>query len=209
MEEMIIVVSNSDWKTMQDIKPAVPPTLEGSEVGCARWVGEATMTYHSDDGFITNDRTAAATGLVFEQSGTAGAGAHEPVTFELKEGSLAWSVTSTFFCTLSFSASYDLSSTGEGGLTITEGTAALLYHGFAYTYVYGEGECEEDNSSYHYTFSGDEDWFHTAPSEVSEDPSHLRGTFSFATATYTYTYTWDLRAAPPEPSPSPVVAAGQ
>jgi hypothetical protein len=202
MEEMIIIISNSDWKTMQDIEPAVPPTLEGSEIGCSRWVGEATMTYHRDDDFGIYDRKGEASDLVFEAEG--GSGAADTQQLELKSGTLEWSFESfskVVGCSAKFSGTFPVISVdAHSSLSVTPVDDKMTYRGTASTRVFGEGECSIGNASYKYTFTGPETWFSTGPdTQISNDPKHLTGERTYTEGVVTIHYTWDLRAAPPEP----------
>lgn len=69
IEELLLIVSNSDPDP--NATPAVLPTdvpfmLSASNVGCWKWVGQATQQTISDDGNIRSTNTARAVDLVFE-----------------------------------------------------------------------------------------------------------------------------------------------
>jgi len=203
VEEIVVMISNSDWQGKQKLNPATTPTLEASKTPCSRWVGEATMTYHRDDGFTVEDRTATAHDLVFEAAPAQGTAA-TTIKFALTKGTLDWTMSSTLGCTVTDSHTFDAMDGETGNLTVTAAGDHLAYSGYVSTRVAGSGECHGDSGSYSYSFSGDEIWFRTGPQQhVSNDLSHLAGEYSYSgggASPFTYHYTWDLRAAPPEPS---------
>lgn len=203
MEQMILIISNSDWRTMQDVSPATPPTLEGSETGCSRWVGEATMDYHRDDDYGIYDRTAEATDLVFEAAVSASAA--DTQQLELKSGTLAWSFeaySKIVGCAAKFSGTFSATVGGSSSLSVTPADNKMTYRGRASTQVSGEGECSVGSASYEYSFTGPETWFSTGPvTQISGDPAHLVGEYNYVEGIVTIHYTWDLRAAPPEDGP--------
>lgn len=210
MEQMIIIISNSDWRTMQDIKPAVPPALEGSEAPCSRWVGEATLTLHRDNRAFLDvmDLTIFAHDLEFEPAPDQ-EGVTTATKFLLKKGTLDFSVTFTVDCTATYSHTYDATDNGGGDLTVTASGDHLSYRGRVYTYLSGSTECWEGPGHYTFSWSGDYAWFWTGPvDQVSDDLSHLAGEYTHTHSGgdviwVTEHYTWDLHAAPVEASPAP------
>jgi hypothetical protein len=193
MEEMIIIISNSDWETMQDVKPAVPPTLEGSEIGCTRWAGEVTMTHHRGG----EDWTATATGLVFEIPDSTGP--NISTAFELKAGTLKLDWQATAGCTVSGTFTAPVTQEGGGSLNLSFDSLGRRYSASAHTYVEGSGSC----GGFSYSFAGQLYWLLTGPGyQTTDDPSHLTGEYTEEGTSpqnaYIRHYQWDLRAVPAE-----------
>jgi hypothetical protein len=68
IEELVIIISNSDWETKGKLQPASPPTLTAYTSGCPDFVGTASVVEH--DGSIV--LTVNVSGLRFQYIKTEG-----------------------------------------------------------------------------------------------------------------------------------------
>jgi hypothetical protein len=224
VEELMIVISNSEWKDRSHVlKPAYPPRLNVTNVACRGWKFEGTahMDYADEFGQLDETTRVSGTFLRLRQAGDDG-GARTMEMYQMSGGQGSWTHTgSDILC----------AGSGSGSFTPTGGSHATLllrpfatdtiavdyeagnrrYHGFGsegpgvflaqhVTYICADGTMPEVNIA---TVAH---WFltETVPTQqVSADGKTIKGAFTFTEEGDSFRpvvieYAWEMTALPPE-----------
>jgi len=121
LEELVIILSNSDWEAGPPLDPVRDAKLVATNIGCWQWTGTASTTTYTQDALTNITDIVAAEGLRFERLRTAeapgGNGTWE--LYETKpEGTANWSIQGTVSdCTYAGSATVAVQQ-GEGSIQI-------------------------------------------------------------------------------------------
>jgi hypothetical protein len=190
IEELVVIIGNSDWQNKQTVNPREPMTLKAYPTGCAAWSGTTTTTniITSTNPDLTITEVAQST-MRFEIDPTFVTPGEPRQYWEVVSGHLSWRVTVTGACTGSAQGSVTIPRGPPGEemarLTIWEEGGALVYMG-------NQGPVPGDVPAYTITCPGSSEpparmtvfiihgWFGTdeANNKVSLDGKSISGDFT-------------------------------
>jgi hypothetical protein len=221
--ELTLVISNHEWKDRtHQLKPAYPPRLNVTNVGCRGWKfeGEATLTSTGAEVHVNEKTTVNAT-YMREKIGD-DSDSHPFIVLRVTEGSGSWTHSGV---------SYDCTANGSGSFDLTGGVYTVLFlwnhatdHETGTQYTPGirrysgfgsEGPevfsrlmvqyiCPAGGSHDTLVYSAHR-WFmtETVPTQQANDAGDvIEGAFTTSDdsdgVVTTFAYTWKMTALPPE-----------
>ncbi|HSP54934.1 MAG TPA: hypothetical protein VLS25_05040 [Dehalococcoidia bacterium] len=200
IEELVIIVSYSNWEDKDVMMPAENAVLHANDSGCSRWAGEATAAYHNAQiGDFTE--TATARNVVFERIPPEPG----PIGWELFKavsGTVKWEVSGYIGgCSLSGSVTVQVQD-GDGILQVsnyvTTPEGDRMYNGSAASEAIlpVTMACPDSPPVLLEWAKGLYSWFSTGGMQlVGQDGSRLVGQFDNMLGGSGEQYTWDLSAA--------------
>ncbi|HSP55342.1 MAG TPA: hypothetical protein VLS25_07120, partial [Dehalococcoidia bacterium] len=199
VEELVIIISYSNWEDQDAITPSEPPSLHANDSGCSKWFGVATATYHNTQiGDYTE--TATAQNVVFDRVPPP-PGPYGWETFKTVSGSVKWEVSGTIGdCSLSGSVTAPVKD-GDGFIQVSNYLVTpedqRMYNGSAASEAVMPVTmaCPDGPPVVFEWVKTLYSWFSTGGEQpVGQDGSRLIGQFD---STYNGTgdhYTWDFSA---------------
>ena len=206
VEELVIIISNSDWQEKDAITPAEHPKLTAKSAGCGDWVGTATMyRRNTPAGPWDWDETVTATAQNVVWERVPAETDDDPFTwgmFKIVSGTVKWEVSGSEGGCPPYSGSVTVQTKdGFGVLEVSNDLTApvgdLMYIGIASTdetLLVTMPSCGPFSPWVSTAYLGS--WFDTGDQGLAyEDRSRLIGQYDFTEGSFVQRFTWDFSAA--------------
>jgi hypothetical protein len=201
VEELVLIISNSDWQGKQPLNPDEQPRLVAGSFGCATWVGTVTNYWHMTGSGTNLSMSITATDVVFQlhpegssddwwdyhaQSGTLNVTLDSGPGNDCDEhgsGTVSVDPNETGYLRVS-----NLLLTPEGAERTYTGNA-MSNQTISYNWSCPDGRHGVDT----WPIVG---WFFTGDQLMGDDPAVLQGEHEYTASGWIERWTWDLHAEP-------------